>query len=67
MASQRPSVQKRARERKLAEKAAAKREDRTRRESNRGAGEGAQVATAEDLEGYGVAPPPTGPSRGDAH
>ncbi len=43
------SVLKRQRERKKAEKAAAKREDRQQRE-----GDGARVAEADDLEGYGL-------------
>jgi hypothetical protein len=59
MASPKPSVLKRQRERKRAEKAALKREQRAQR-AQRSEGEpgGAQVATSDDLAGYGVGPPP---------
>jgi hypothetical protein len=59
MASPKPSVLKRQRERKRAEKAALKREQRAQR-AQRGDADagGAQVATSDELEGYGVAPPP---------
>lgn len=53
-----PSVLKRQRERKRAEKAELKREERVRREASRREGGGAQVATREDLEGYGVGAQP---------
>jgi hypothetical protein len=49
-----PSVLKRQRERKRAEKAAQKREERVRRDANRPEGAGTDVATREDLEGYGI-------------
>jgi hypothetical protein len=51
------SVQKRKRERDKAERAAMKREGRTQREPREDDGEPA-VATADDLEGYGLAPDP---------
>ena len=51
-----PSVLKRQRERKRAEKAAQKREERVRRDADRPQGTGHTVATREDLEGYGVVP-----------
>jgi len=47
----RTAVLKRQREAKKAEKAAMKREKRTEREEQRG--EGGQVATTDDLAGYG--------------
>ncbi len=47
------SVLKRQRERKKAEKAALKREQRSRGESS-AEGEGAPVANREDLEAYGI-------------
>ena len=47
------SIMKRQRERTKAEKAAAKREERASR-ATREDGEGGQVASHEDLEGYGV-------------
>jgi hypothetical protein len=47
------SVLKRQRERKKAEKAAAKREERSKRETP-GEGDGSGVASREDLVGYGV-------------
>lgn len=47
------SVMKRQRERKKAEKAAAKREQRLQRESPE-EGSGAQVADRDDLAGYGL-------------
>jgi hypothetical protein len=50
----RTGVLKRQREAKKAEKAAQKREKRERREG--GGASGSQVATAEDLAGYGFAP-----------
>jgi len=53
MASKRPSVLKREREKKQAERAAMKREERARRDASRGEG-GDAVATYEDLEGYGI-------------
>ena len=56
MASSRPSIMKRERERKLAERAALKREQRARRDANKPAA-GDNVATYEDLEGYGLAGP----------
>ena len=59
MASPKPSVLKRQRERKRAEKAALKREQRAQRAQRGGDSDaGAQVATSDELEGYGVAPPP---------
>jgi hypothetical protein len=66
MASPKPSVLKRQRERKRAEKAALKREQRAQRAQRSGEGEpgGAPVATSDDLEGYGVAPPPGEERRG---
>jgi len=54
MASNRPSVLKRQRERKRAERAAEKREERAQRGALRGQGGGAPVATRDDLEGYGL-------------
>jgi hypothetical protein len=48
-----PSVLKRQRERKKAEKAALKREVRSRKEPS-SEEPGSTVATREDLEGYGV-------------
>lgn len=54
----RMSVLKRQRERNKAEKAALKREERAQRELPPAEG-GGQVASHEDLEGYGV---PTGPA-----
>jgi hypothetical protein len=53
MGAPKPSVLKRQRERKRAEKAALKRELRAQRGKERSGG-GAQVATADDLAGYGV-------------
>jgi hypothetical protein len=50
----RMTIMKRQRERKKAEKAAMKREQRSQREKPDG--ESDAVATAEDLEGYGIAP-----------
>lgn len=59
MASKRPSVLKREREKKQAERAAQKREERARREASRSEeGTGAPVATYDDLEGYGITQPP---------
>jgi len=58
MASKRPSVLKREREKKQAERAAQKREERARREASRSEGAGAPVATYDDLEGYGIVQPP---------
>jgi hypothetical protein len=60
MASPKPSVLKRQRERKRAEKAALKREQRAQRSHKGGDADagGVPVATSDDLEGYGVAPPP---------
>lgn len=49
----RTAVLKRQREAKKAEKASMKREKRIERESSRG--EGSQVATTDDLAGYGFA------------
>jgi hypothetical protein len=60
MASKRPSVLKREREKKQADRAAQKREERARRDAARGdTGDnaGAPVATYDDLEGYGIARP----------
>ncbi len=57
MASKRPSLMKRERERKLAERAALKREQRARRDASKPAAGGDNVATYEDLEGYGIAGP----------
>jgi hypothetical protein len=61
MASKRPSVLKREREKKQADRAAQKREERARREAARGGDTtdsgGAPVATYDDLEGYGIARP----------
>jgi len=60
MASKRPSVLKREREKKQAERAAQKREERARRDASRSSESegGAPVATYDDLEGYGIAQPP---------
>jgi hypothetical protein len=59
MASKRPSVLKREREKKQAERAAQKREERARRDATRSEGEGgAPVATHDDLEGYGITTQP---------
>lgn len=58
MASKRPSVLKREREKKQAERAAQKREERARRSASRPDGGGAPIATHDDLEGYGIAQPP---------
>jgi hypothetical protein len=59
MASPKPSVLKRQRERKRAEKAALKREQRAQRSQKGGdTDSGAPVATSDELEGYGIAPPP---------
>jgi hypothetical protein len=52
MAAKKPSMMKRDRERARDEKAARKREDRTRAKE-RGA-EGPRVATREELDGYGL-------------
>jgi hypothetical protein len=57
MASKRPSVLKREREKKQAERAAQKREQRARRDASRSEGAGAPVATHDDLEGYGLTRP----------
>jgi hypothetical protein len=61
------SVLKLQRERKKAEKAATKREaQRVRREGAAAAaadGAGTEVATSEDLEGYGIEPRPGGSGR----
>jgi len=57
MASKRPSLMKRERERKLAERAALKREQRARRDASKAPGGGDNVATYADLEGYGIAGP----------
>ena len=54
MASKRPSVLKREREKRQAERAEQKRAERARRDSEREAGAGAPVATHEDLAGYGI-------------
>jgi hypothetical protein len=64
MASPKPSVLKRQRERKRAEKAALKREQRAQR-TQRGDGDagGTNVATTDELAGYGVGP---APGEGDA-
>jgi hypothetical protein len=64
MASPKPSVLKRQRERKRAEKAALKREQRAQR-SQRDGGDagGSNVATTDELAGYGVGP---APGEGDA-
>ena len=51
------SIMKRQRERTKAEKAAAKREEKLSR-STREDSDGGQVASTEDLEGYGVVNPP---------
>lgn len=56
MASKRPSILKREREKKQAERAAQKREERARRDGSRSEG-GAPVATHDDLEGYGIVQP----------
>lgn len=48
------SVMKRQRERKKAEKAAAKREQRLQREAPDEGESGTQVADRDDLEGYGL-------------
>jgi len=50
----RESVLKRQRERKRAEKAAGKREERLRREPSAATDGGGAVASREDLAGYGV-------------
>ena len=57
MANKRPSVLKREREKKQAERAAHKREERARRDASRTEGGGAPVATYDDLEGYGLTQP----------
>lgn len=56
MASKRPSVLKREREKKQAERAAQKREERARRDETRSEG-GAPVATYDDLADYGIVDP----------
>ena len=59
MASPKPSVLKRQRERKRAEKAALKREQRAQRSHTRdGDAPGSDVATTDELAGYGVGPAP---------
>lgn len=64
MASPKPSVLKRQRERKRAEKAALKREQRAQRSHSRGEdAAGSDVATSDDLAGYGLGP---SPGEGDA-
>jgi hypothetical protein len=65
MASPKPSVLKRQRERKRAEKAALKREQRAQRSQRGGDGDagGTGVATSDELAGYGVGP---APGEGDA-
>jgi hypothetical protein len=64
MASPKPSVLKRQRERKRAEKAALKREQRAQRTHTReGDITGSDVATSDELAGYGVGP---APGEGDA-
>jgi hypothetical protein len=64
MASPKPSVLKRQRERKRAEKAALKREQRAQRTHTRdGDVAGSDVATSDELAGYGVGP---APGEGDA-
>jgi hypothetical protein len=64
MASPKPSVLKRQRERKRAEKAALKREQRAQRQSRGPADAGGSgVATSDELAGYGVGP---APGEGDA-
>jgi len=50
-----PSVLKRQRERKKAEKAATKREERAARKEDQ-EGSGSAVATRDDLAGYGLLP-----------
>jgi hypothetical protein len=57
MASKRPSVLKREREKKQAERAAQKREERARRGDSRSEG-GAPIATHDELEDYGIVHPP---------
>lgn len=52
--STRMSMQKRAREQKKAEKAARKREQRRDKKDERGS----EVASADDLAGYGAPPAP---------
>jgi hypothetical protein len=54
MASKRPSVLKREREKRQAERAEQKRAERARREASRSTGNGPAVATHEDLAGYGL-------------
>ena len=56
MASKRPSILKREREKKQAERAEQKREERARRDATRSEG-GAPVATYDDLEDYGLIQP----------
>lgn len=57
MASPKPSVLKRQRERKRAEKAALKREQRAQRSQSRGdEGAGSDVATSDELASYGIGP-----------
>jgi hypothetical protein len=58
VASNRPSVLKRQRERKRAERASEKRELRVQRGASRGSKSGAPVATRDDLADYGVTRPP---------
>jgi ribosome assembly protein YihI (activator of Der GTPase) len=53
MAAKKPSMMKRDRERARDEKAARKREDRSRAKE-RGADAGPRVATREELDGYGL-------------
>lgn len=56
MASKRPSVLKREREKKQAERSAQKREERSRRSSSRSEG-GAPIATSDELADYGIVQP----------
>lgn len=58
MRGSKPSMLKRDRERARGEKAARKREERARRQTERPERAGDGLATRSDLEGYGVQPTP---------
>lgn len=58
MASKRPSVLKREREKKQAERAEQKRQERARRGTSRSEG-GPPVATHDELAGYGITNQPS--------
>ena len=59
----RQGVLKRQREQKKAEKAALKRDQRSERQRE-SAGDGAQVASQDDLAGYGLGPEPASEPEG---